>query len=79
MIVKILGSGCVRCNTLEQKVRNLIKSHQLQAEVQKISDISEMISYGIVRTPGLVINEQLKSSGVIPKDEQILEWLKEEQ
>ena len=79
MKVKILGTSCARCNTLEQKVRKLIESHQLQAEVQKISDISEMISYGIVRTPGLVINEQLKSNGVIPKDKQILQWLKEAQ
>jgi hypothetical protein len=58
-------------------VRKLIESHQLQAEVQKISDISEMISYGIVCTPGLVINERLVSNGIIPKDEQLLHWLKE--
>lgn len=77
MKVKILGPGCARCNTLEQKVRNLVTSHQLQGEVEKISDISEMIAYGIVRTPGLVINEKLMSSGVIPDDEQILQWLKE--
>lgn len=79
MKVKILGTGCTRCNTLEQKVRKIIESHHIEAEVKKISDISEMISYGIVRTPGLVINEQLKSNGVIPKDEQILLWLKEAQ
>jgi small redox-active disulfide protein 2 len=78
MKVKILGTSCARCNTLEQKVRKLIESHQLQAEVQKISDISEMISYGILRTPGLVINERLVSNGIIPKDEQLLHWLKED-
>lgn len=78
MKVKILGTSCARCNTLEQKVRKLIESHQLKADVQKISDISEMISYGIVRTPGLVINERLVSNGIIPKDEQLLHWLKED-
>jgi small redox-active disulfide protein 2 len=79
MVVKILGTGCARCKTLEFKVRDLLKEYQLQGEVKKVSDISEMITYGIVRTPGLVINEQLKSSGVIPKDEQILQWLREGQ
>jgi small redox-active disulfide protein 2 len=79
MVVKILGTGCARCKTLEFKVHELLKTHQLQGEVQKIGDISEMITFGIVRTPGLVINEQLKSSGVIPKDEQILQWLREGQ
>jgi len=79
MLIKILGPGCARCHALEKKVRELVTSHQIQGEVQKVSDISEMIAYGIVRTPGLVINEQLKSNGIIPKDEQILQWLKEAQ
>lgn len=79
MVVKILGTGCVRCKTLESKVRDILKIHQLQGEVEKVTDISVMITFGIVRTPGLVINEQLKSSGVIPKDEQILQWLREGQ
>lgn len=77
MKVKILGQGCSRCNALESRVRKLLEMHQLHAEVQKVTDISEMIAYGIVRTPGLVINEKLVSSGVIPKDEQMLQWLLE--
>jgi protein-disulfide isomerase len=46
--------------------------------VEKVTDIQEMIKYGILSTPGLVINEKLKSSGIIPKNEQILNWIKEE-
>jgi small redox-active disulfide protein 2 len=76
MTVKILGTGCKRCNTLENKVRELIKQNKIEAVVEKISDIQEMMNYGIMATPGLVIDEKVKSFGVIPKDGQLLNWLK---
>jgi len=49
----------------------------LDIEVKKITDIEEMIKYGITMIPALVINEEVKSAGIIPKDEAILKWLKE--
>ncbi len=64
---KILGVGCSKCKTLEAKVRDLISKNNLQAEVIKVEDIQEMMGYGIMITPGLVINEQLKSSGLFLK------------
>ncbi|MGA8265586.1 MAG: thioredoxin family protein [Ignavibacteriaceae bacterium] len=75
--IKILGAGCSKCRTLEAKVRDLISKNNIQAEVSKVEDIQEMIGYGIMMTPGLVINEKVKSYGIIPKDEQIITWLKE--
>ena len=75
--VKILGVGCSKCRALEAKVRDLISKNNLQAEVIKVEDIQEMMGYGIMMTPGLVINEKLKSSGIIPKEDQLLKWLKE--
>ena len=77
--VKILGVGCSRCRTLESIVRHLVSKHNLQAEVIKVEDIQEMMGYGIMMTPGLVINEKLKSSGIIPKEDQLLKWLKEDE
>ena len=77
MVVKILGTGCKKCNTLELKVKELIQLNNIDASVEKVSDIQEVIKYGIMMTPGLVVNEQVKSSGVIPKDDQIITWLKE--
>ena len=76
MIVKVLGTGCKRCNTLETKVRELVKQNNIEAVVEKVSDIQEMVSYGVMATPALVIDEKVKSFGVIPKDEQLLNWLK---
>lgn len=75
--IKVLGPGCKKCQTLEAKVRDLVAANNINATVEKVSDISEMMSYNIMMTPGLVINEQVKSFGIIPKDDQILSWLKE--
>lgn len=78
MVIKILGPGCTRCDALERKVRELVSQHGINAEIEKVTDIWEMIGYGIARTPGLVINEKLISSGIIPGTDQLLRWLKEE-
>ena len=75
--VKILGPGCSKCRTLEARVRDIVTKNNIQAEVTKIEDITDMMSYGIMMTPALVVNEKVKSYGIIPKEEQILTWLKE--
>jgi len=75
--VKVLGPGCSKCKLLEQKLINLRSSDQLDFEVEKVTQLDEIMSYGILMTPGLVINGQVKSSGTIPKDEQIINWIKE--
>jgi small redox-active disulfide protein 2 len=73
--VKILGTGCKKCQTLETKVRELISQNNIDAEVEKVTEINEMLNYGIMMTPGLIINEEVKSVGIIPKDDQIIKWL----
>lgn len=78
MNVKILGPGCPRCENLERKVRNLVEEHQLNVEVEKVTDIDAMISYGMMMSPGLVVDGELKSSGTVPKDKQLLAWFTEE-
>jgi len=78
MIVKILGTGCKKCQTLEAKVREVVQQNNINAEVEKVTDLTAIMSYGIMMTPGLVIDEKVKSYGTIPKDDQILSWLKGE-
>jgi len=75
--VKILGSGCKKCQRLEVKVRDLVATNRIEATVEKVTDIQEMVRYGIMMTPGLIINEKVKSFGIIPEDDQIINWLKE--
>lgn len=75
MVVKILGPGCSKCKTLEAKVREVVSKNKIEAEISKVEDINEMMSYGIMMTPALVVDEKVKSYGIIPKEEQILKWL----
>ncbi len=75
--VKVLGTGCKKCLALEAKIKDLIAVNNISATVEKVTDINEMLNYNIMMTPGLVVNEQVKSFGIIPKDDQILKWLKE--
>jgi small redox-active disulfide protein 2 len=75
--VKVLGSGCSKCKLLEQRLQALKTEHGLDFDIVKITDLNEIISYGIMMTPGLVINDVVKSVGTVPKDSQLLQWLKE--
>jgi small redox-active disulfide protein 2 len=76
-MVKILGVGCSKCKLLEQRLHALKAGHGLDFDLVKVTDLNEIISYGIMMTPGLVINGVVKSFGIIPGDSQLLQWLKE--
>jgi len=77
MIIKILGTGCARCKNLEETVKKVAGANNIEADFEKVTEIPEIMKYGIMATPGLVINEKVICSGIIPKEEQILKWLKE--
>lgn len=66
MEIKILGTGCANCKTLEKAVINALAEMDLAANVIKEENIQNIMSYGIMRTPGLVINEKVVLSGRVP-------------
>jgi small redox-active disulfide protein 2 len=76
--VKVLGAGCAKCKVLHQHLLELKTAHDLDFDLVKVTDLNEIISYGIMSTPGLVINGAVKSVGTVPKDAQLLQWLKEQ-
>ena len=78
MRIEILGMGCVRCNALEQQVREALKELKTEAEVAKVDDLDKISSYGVLMTPGLVINGKVYSSGKIPAMAILKEWIEEE-
>ncbi|HCW76438.1 MAG TPA: thioredoxin family protein [Candidatus Marinimicrobia bacterium] len=79
MEVKILGSGCSKCINLERKVRQLVEeNHFSEIQVIKVSDLTEMLNYGIMMTPGLIIDGVVKSIGTVPADKKLVSWLKGE-
>ena len=78
MVIKILGVGCSRCRKLEQQVKDLVIEKNIETTIEKVTNIDDMMKYGIMTTPGLVINDKLKSTGILPKNEQIINWIEEE-
>ena len=70
MNIKVLGSGCVKCKKLFANVEIALKESQVEATIEKVEDINKIIDYGVMMTPGLVINEKVISVGkvVSPKD-----------
>ena len=74
-IVKVYGSGCPTCHKLKIMVENIIKENKIAAEVQYSDDFAEMAKLGILSVPAIVIDGQVKSSGIIPKRDEILKWL----
>jgi small redox-active disulfide protein 2 len=78
MEIKILGPGCPRCHEVEKRTINALAELNVVADVEKITDIKKIVAYGILSTPGLVINGKVKSSGRIPRVEEIKAWIQEE-
>ncbi|MCU0645430.1 MAG: thioredoxin family protein [bacterium] len=77
MTIKILGSGCANCEKLESLAKQAVSELGIQATFEKVKDIDKILDYGIARTPGLVIDEVVKSSGRIPTVEQIKTFIQE--
>lgn len=66
MIVKILGSGCANCHRLEDNARQALAGLGLDARIETVTDPGEIASYGVMRTPGLVVDEAVLVSGRVP-------------
>lgn len=75
MIIKILGSGCKKCQALGENARAAAKAAGLEAEVVKVTDVAEIAGYGIMSTPGLVIDERLVASGRVLSPQEIVKLL----
>jgi small redox-active disulfide protein 2 len=75
LTIKVLGSGCANCKRLEQIARNVISELGIEANVIKVTDYNDILSYNILSTPGLVINEKVLSSGRIPTAAEVTTWV----
>lgn len=74
--IKVLGPGCANCKRLEEMARKAAEELGVEAEIEKVTNYNDIMKYPILSTPGLVINEELVSSGRIPSQEEITDWLK---
>lgn len=76
MEIKILGTGCPKCKTLEKITIEVVDENQFDVNVSKIEDIMEIMNYGVIATPALVINEKLVLSGRLPSKEEVKNLIK---
>jgi len=78
MEIRILGSGCPRCHELENRTLDVLAELHIAADVQKVTDAKKIIEYGIMATPGLVINGKVMCSGKLPNKEELRKWIEAE-
>jgi len=71
MNIKILGGGCANCKKLEENTLLALKELNITAEIEEVKDIDRIIDYGVMKTPALVIDEKVKSSGRVLGVEEI--------
>lgn len=77
MKIQILGSGCPKCKTLEEKAREALSEMGIEAEVIKITDMEEIMNMGVMMTPALAIDDDVKTVGKVLTTDQIIKKIKE--
>jgi small redox-active disulfide protein 2 len=75
MKIKVLGPGCVRCQQVEKTAGEVVKELGIDATVEEVKDIKQIMGYAILSTPGLVINEEVVMSGRIPSKSEVTQWV----
>lgn len=75
MEIKILGTGCPKCKTLEKLTREVVEQNGFDANITKVEDIMDIMKYNIMSTPALVVNEKVEIKGRIPSAEEIKQVL----
>jgi small redox-active disulfide protein 2 len=75
MNIKVLGPGCAKCHKLEKLVREVVAENKLDAEVEYIQDMTKIMQYPVLTTPGLVIDEEVVCTGRVPSKAEIAEFI----
>lgn len=77
MIIKILGSGCKNCVALTENAKTAVKEAGVEAEIIKVTDFKDIMAYGVMSTPALVIDEKVVSFGKVLKPKEIVKILED--
>lgn len=75
MEIKVLGSGCAKCKTTYNVIEKVIKENNLDVKLTKVDDIMEMVSYNIMTTPAVVVDEVVKMKGQVPTESDVKKLL----
>jgi small redox-active disulfide protein 2 len=75
MKIKVLGTGCAKCKKLYAEAEKAVSASGVSAELEKVEKLDDIMKYGVMMTPALVIDEEVKSSGRIPQSAEIGTWI----
>ena len=75
MDIKVLGTGCPNCKRLEENTRKALEAAGKEAEIVKVTEIDKIVEYGVMSTPAIVIDGEVKSYGKVAEVEEIKNWL----
>lgn len=78
MKIKILGTGCMKCQKLEKETINALAELGVDADMEKVTELDKIMEHDVMMTPGLVVNEKVKVFGRVPRREEIKKWIQEE-
>lgn len=75
--IKVIGSGCPNCLKLEALCKEIVTENEMEAVIEKVTDVKKFADLGIMMTPGLIVNDKILSQGKIPTKSTLEHWLKE--
>ena len=75
MVIKVLGTGCAKCHQLEENTKKAVAELGLDASIEKVENIKDIMKYGVMKTPALVVDEKVKVMGRVPSPEEIKKYL----
>jgi small redox-active disulfide protein 2 len=76
MKIKVLGPGCLKCEQTEKNVKEAVQESGLDVKIEKVTDVMEIAKYGVLGTPAVVVEGEVKSVGKIPDKDEIMTWIK---
>ena len=77
MLIQVLGTGCAKCTKLAQLAEEAAKKEGIDYTLEKVTDINQIMSFGVMVTPALVVDGKLKCSGSVPNADQVATYLKQ--
>jgi small redox-active disulfide protein 2 len=75
MKIEILGTGCSKCNKTKEVIEKVLKNDGVKAEVVKVEDLEKILNYGVMITPAVVIDGEVKLVGKVPNEKEIRKWI----
>ncbi|TAL17787.1 thioredoxin family protein [bacterium] len=76
MKIEVLGTGCAKCNKLYEAAKEAVQKSGVQAQITKVDDLAQIMKYGVMVTPALVVDGKVVVSGKVPSQEEIARFLK---